>query len=73
MVWTNIKSALVSGVLMAILGISVYIIGKGDIFGLDFHTLANIGVLSVLTAIVSEIKSILTTPAGNFVGIVEIK
>jgi len=70
---TNIKSALVSGVITGVLGIAVYIIGVGDIFNLDVRTLANVGVLSALTTIVSLIKSLLTTSAGNFVGAVKVK
>ncbi len=65
----NIKSALVSGVLMAILGIATYIIGLGSVFSADGKTIVNIGVLALLTSIVSFVKSSLTTDQGTFSGI----
>lgn len=71
--WTNIKSALVSFILTAVLAAAGYIIGVGDIFGLNFHSLANVTAISALTALISLIKAFLTTPAGNFVGTVEIR
>lgn len=70
--WTNIKSALVSGVLTAILGGAGYVIGLGNIFSVDIHTLANIVVLAFLVAVVSLIKQLLTTSQGNFVGAVNV-
>jgi hypothetical protein len=65
----NLKSALVSAVLMALVGIITYILGVGNIFALDFHSLANIGAISFLTGVISFIKSSLTTPVGTFAGI----
>ena len=67
--WINIKSALVSGIIMGILAIAAYIIGVGNIFTLDFHTLINAGVLAALVTIVSLIKSFLTTSRGSVVGV----
>ena len=71
--FVQVKSALVSGVITAVLATAVSIIGVGDVFKLDVHSLANVFARSALTAIVSFIKSILTTPAGNFVGAVAVK
>ena len=67
--WTNVKSALVSGIIMGILAIAAYIIGVGNIFTLDFHSLLNAGVLSALVTIVSLIKSFLTTSSGSVAGV----
>ena len=71
--WVNIKSALVSGLIMAIITVGSIVISSGDIFSLDMKSLANAGVISFLTAIVSFVKSLLTTQNGNFVGVVNIK
>jgi hypothetical protein len=71
--WSNIKSALVSGVITGVLAIAGYIIGLGDVFAIDIHSLVNVGALAVLTTVVSLVKSWLTTDAGKFVGAVEIK
>lgn len=68
----NVKSALVSGILMATLGVSGYIIGLSDIFAVNVHALVNIAVISFLTSVVSAIKSLLTTNNGNFVGVVDV-
>ena len=66
---TNIKSALISGVLMTILAIATYILSVGDIFSVDAKTMVNIGIMSLLTAIVSFVKSSFTSDAGKFAGI----
>lgn len=71
--FTNVKSALVTAFLTAILALAGYVLGVGDIFKIDVHAFINVGALSLLTAIVSIIKSFLTTPDGNFVGVVNIK
>lgn len=68
-IWVSIKSALVSGVITGLLGIAGYIIGVGDIFKLDVHTLLNVGSLAALTTIVSFIKASLTTEDGTVAGI----
>lgn len=69
MTWISIKSALVSGVIMGILGVSGYVIGVGDVFKLDFHSLINVGVMSFLATTVSLIKSVITTDTGKVAGI----
>lgn len=71
--WVNIKSALVSALITAVLAIAGYIIGIGDVFKLDLHTLINVASISGLTALVSIIKSYFTTNDGNFLGAISIK
>jgi hypothetical protein len=66
---TNIKSALVSGVLMAILAIAGYVLGVGDVYKLDHRMIVNAGVMALLTAVVSYIKSMGTSDTGKFLGI----
>jgi len=68
MTYTNIKSAFVSGIITGILGMAGYIIGVGDIFKIDVHTILNVGAISALTVIVSLIKASLTTPIGQLAG-----
>ena len=69
MTLTNLKSALVSGIITGVLGIAGYIIGVGDVFKLDVHSLVNVFALSALTTIVSLIKSVMTTSDGTVAGI----
>lgn len=71
--WVNIKSALVSGLIMAVLAMIGYVIGIGDIFKIDVHAIVNIGVLAGLGVVQSLVKNLLTTNDGKFVGKVEIK
>ncbi len=66
---TNIKSALVSTVLMAILSMLVYIVGIANIFLIDWKVLLNIGIISLATGLVSLIKSVLTTKDGKVAGV----
>lgn len=70
--WANVKSALVSGVLTAVLAGAGYIIGLGDIFAIDLHAISNVVGLAFLTTLVSLVKALLTTNEGNFVGAVNI-
>lgn len=71
--WTDIKSALVSGGVMALVIIIANVIETGDIFNLNWKELANIGVIAFLTSFVSVLKSLLTTSEGNFAGAIKIK
>lgn len=71
--WTKVKSALVSGFIAAFMGVAGYVIGIGDIFLLDGHALANVAVLSALTAVVSLVKSSMTNYEGKFAGAVKIQ
>jgi len=67
---TNIKSALLSTVLMAIVGMAVYVIGLGDVFLIELKPLVNVGAIALLTGIVSVIKSLLTSyDTGKAVGV----
>lgn len=70
--WTNMKSAIVSGILAAIVSMAVYVIGLGDIFKTDLHSLINIGAISLLTTIVSLLKSFMTTSSGSFLGLTKV-
>lgn len=70
--WMNVKSALTSAILAVILGISGYIIGIGDLWQIDVHSLINIGTMSFLVSIVSLLKSFLTDNKGDFAGVVKI-
>jgi len=67
----SFKSALVSTVLMAVLGVAGYVISLGDIFQIDWKALANVGAMSLLTGIVSLIKNFLTSSSGVFAGTIK--
>lgn len=71
--WTAIKSALISGLLMAVLGVCAYIIQVGDIFNISLKVATNIGVMAFLTSIISVVKNFLTTDGGKFAGLTKIK
>ena len=70
--WVNVKSALVYGLLSAILAIGMYMLSVGSVFSLDFHELINAGVFGFLGVIISLVKNLLTTNSGNFLGAVEV-
>lgn len=70
---TKIRSALITALLTAVLATAMYVLGIGDVFKIDVHALVNVGALSLLTAVVSIIKSSFTTDSGNFVGAVKIQ
>lgn len=64
--WRAVLGALVSAVLMAVLG---YILSVGDVWKLDLHTIVNMGVMA---GIVSLLKFGGTTQSSNFAGIVPV-
>jgi len=67
--WLDVKSALVSGVIMALVVVISEILVVGDIFSLDWMLLANTAVIAFLTVIVSFLKSLLTTKEGMIAGV----
>lgn len=69
---TNIKSAIVFAILTALVAMIVYIVGLGDIFKIEPHTIANIGVMAILNGILSLLKSFLTTSSGQFLGMTKV-
>lgn len=71
--WADVWSALVSGLIMALIVIITNILAIGDIFKLDWAVLINAGVIAFLTSIVSFLKSLLTTDSGKFIGLVKVK
>jgi hypothetical protein len=68
----NIKSALVYGLLSAILEVCIAMISVGDVFNFDWHALLNAGVFGFLIVFVSLIKNLLTSDSGNFVGVIKV-
>jgi hypothetical protein len=72
--WTNIKSALATGLVVGVLALIAFFLKAGTFFGVDYHAVVNVFGLAVLGAIGSAVTSLLTTPAtGNFVGAIKIK
>lgn len=71
--WTDFKGALVSGIIMALLAMCIYIMQIGNIFEIDTQNLINIGVMAGITSIVSLLKSTLTNDNGKFAGVVHVK
>lgn len=70
--WTTIKSALITGVLMGLFVIITEMISAKSVYGLAWSTLINDGIIAFLTIIASLLRSLLTTPSGNFVGLVKV-
>lgn len=68
----NVRSALVYGILTAFMLMAVYVVGIGDIFKIDYRSLLNIGVMSLLTTFVSLVKNLLTNSKGEFAGVVKV-
>lgn len=66
---TSLKSALVTSLLSAALGIAGYIVSVADVFKLNFHALINVGVFALLTPLISLLKSLLTQTDGTALGI----
>lgn len=67
----SLKGALVSTLLMAILGVLGYVVGLGDVYKIDLHALVNVGVMSLSTGIISLIKNFLSDNKGVFAGMIK--
>ncbi len=70
--WVNVKSAIVYGLLWALLVVLVEVQQAGTIFGLDWKTIADAGVLGFIAVIVTLLKNFFTTKEGNFLGLVKV-
>ncbi len=77
--WTNIKSALVYGVLSTLvtflLVVGISILAHGSIYGLDWPNILDKGamaVIGVLVSLVSLLKNLLTDDKGKFLGLVQV-
>mgnify|MGYP001568264970 CR=1 FL=1 len=68
---SNVKSALVYGLLFGLLAILLQVQQAGSIFILDWKSLVDIGVVAMVGAVISFIKNLLTTNSGNFLGVVK--
>jgi hypothetical protein len=74
--WANIKSAIVYGVLTAIMVFIVSVLegikAHGSIFGVDWKGIIDTGIIAtmgLIISIVSIVKNLLTTNQGKFLGI----
>jgi hypothetical protein len=70
--WSNIRSALVYGLLSGLLSLFLYAISVGDIFALGSHAMLNAFVYGGLGSLVSLIKNLLTTNQGSFLGVTNV-
>lgn len=77
--WTNIKSAIIYGLMTLVtvffLNIFVTIIDNGTIFGLDWASVIDRGIVAALPTLVfliSIVKNLLTNNQGEFLGITEV-
>ena len=71
--WNNIKGAFISALLTAKLAVLIYVTSLKDIFEFDPHQAVNIGAMSLMTGIVSLLKSLLTSDSGKFLGMTKVK
>lgn len=66
----NVKGAVVSLVVAALVAIGFYVLQVGDVFKLDWHVLVNAAAIAFVTSL---LKSLGTTSEGKFVGAVQVK
>ena len=69
----DVYSALTSLVITVLIAVGVYITNVGSIWKIDWKTLVDIGIMAGIVAVVSILKSLLTTKEGKFAGLVKIK
>lgn len=54
---------------MAVLAIAMYVLSVGDVMQINTISLVNVAVMSLMTGVVSMIKSLGTTETGIFAGV----
>lgn len=67
--WINVKSGLVYGLLWGILAMFIEIQNVGNIFALDWKSLANTGVIAFVAFVIVLFKNMLTDSNGKFLGL----
>lgn len=77
--WSNVKSALIYGVLTSIatflLVVGESVLEAGTIFGLDWANIIDRSVIAVIggmVVLVSLVKNLLTDSQGRFLGVLEV-
>lgn len=68
----NVQSAIVYGLLWGLLSVLLQVQQAGSIFGLDWKAIADAGVLAVIAVVITLLKNLFTTDAGNFLGLVKV-
>lgn len=68
----DVVHAVVFGLVTGLVSMAGYVLKLGTFFGIDVHSLINVGGLAALGAIVGIIVPLLTTSQGNLVGLVKI-
>lgn len=71
--WVDVLDALVFGLLTGLVVIGTEMIAAKTIWGLDWRTLLNSGVIAFVGVITAFIKTLLTTSTGKFAGVIKIK
>ena len=69
---SNVKSALVYGLLWGLLAVLLEVQSAGGIFNLDWKSIIDVGVLAVIASVISLLKNLFTTDSGNFLGVVKV-
>ncbi|MGI9118429.1 MAG: hypothetical protein ACR2IQ_02680 [Minisyncoccia bacterium] len=67
----QIKSAIISALLVAIIATLGYITTVGSIWKIDWRVIIDVGVMSLTTGLASILKNLLTTGNGKFLGIIK--
>lgn len=69
---SNVKSAVVYGLLWGLLAVLLKVQEAGSIFNLDWKALIDTGVFALIGAGISLLKNLFTTNKGNFLGVVKV-
>lgn len=67
--WGNVKSAIISTIIVSLGATLAYIIGVGDIFKLDWREIINIAIMAGAGSLV---KNFFSTNDGKFLGKIQL-
>jgi len=70
--WTNVRSAVVYGLLTMLVAGLDYVLKLGDTSLIHIHDLTNVMVLAGGVFFISLLKNLLTTSSGKFLGSVQV-
>ncbi len=71
--WTDVKSGLVSAVIVALIAMGDVVISAKSLFAVHWADVLNAGAFALIVFCTSMLKSLFTTSSGKFAGAIKVK
>ena len=71
--WTDLKSGLVSGIIVALIAMGDTVIEAKSLFAVHYADVLNAGAFALIVFCTSMLKSLFTNSEGKFAGAIKVK